>query len=97
MDMMAWTVEEEDGAVLTSVFTVDSWGDLCCVADLVEENGEWTIETEKESFSLLQPKGDSHQYLAALFGAGNPPSIDTEKPFMNYRSGLMSFDVWEVR
>ena len=97
MGMMAWTVEADDGAALTSVFTVDSWGDLCCVADLVEENGEWTIETEKESFSLLQPKGDSHQYLAALFGAGNPPTIDTTKPFMNYRSGLLSFDVWEVK
>jgi len=95
--MMAWTVEDDDGALMTSVWTVDSWGDLCCVADLVEENGEWTIETEDDSFSLLQPKGDSHQYLATLFGAGNPPSVDKEKPFMQYRSGLTSFDVWEVR
>ena len=97
MGMIAWTVEEADGAVLTSVFQVDSWGDLVCVADLVEENGEWTIETTEESFSLLQPKGDSLQYLTALFGMSDPPTIDTTQPFMNYRSGLMSFDVWEVR
>lgn len=95
--MMAWTVDSDDGTVLTTVFQINSWGDLCVVAELVEENGEWSIETEDESFSLMEPKGDSHRYLTALFGGGNPPSIDKDKPFMNYRSGLMSFDVWEVR
>ncbi len=94
--MMAWTVENDD-VVLTSVWTMNSWDDLCCVAELIEEDGEWTIELEDDSFSLIQPKGDSHQYLRTLFGMSGPPSIDTKKPFMNYRSGVMSFDVWEVR
>lgn len=97
MVMMAWTVETDDGVALTSVFQLNTWGDLCCVADLVEEDGEWTIETEEETFSLLQPKGDSQQYLRALFGVNTPPSVNKDEPFMNYRSGLMSFDVWEVK
>jgi len=95
--MMAWTVEADDGVVMTSVFQVDAWNNLCCVAELIEEEGEWTIEMADESFSLLQPKGDSHRYLTALFGMNAPPSVDKDEPFMNYRSGLMSFDVWEVR
>lgn len=94
--MMAWTENDGDGMNVTSLYQLEKWGELHAVCELIEVDGEWTIETLTDTFTIENPKGSSEKYLDALFGLNNSPSIDTDKPFMNFRSSMFSFDVWEV-
>lgn len=95
--MMAWTEVDDDGTSVTTLYRLDEWREVRAIACLAEENGVWEIEVSDDSFTLTNPQGDSTQYLMTLFGLNDPPSVDKEEPFMNYRSGLLNFDVWEVR
>tara|TARA_R110000765_G_scaffold148725_1_gene251298 strand:- start:244 stop:534 length:291 start_codon:yes stop_codon:yes gene_type:complete len=96
MAMMAWTETDGDGMNITVLYKLNKWSELNTVCELVEVNGEWTIETHDDTFTIDNPKGSSDEYLNALFGLNNAKTIDTKKPFMNFRSALISFDVWEV-
>tara|TARA_R110001592_G_scaffold70015_1_gene214695 strand:+ start:4250 stop:4537 length:288 start_codon:yes stop_codon:yes gene_type:complete len=95
--MMAWTEQDSDGTTVTTLYGRDEWSAVRAIACLAEEDGNWEIELSDDSFTMNDPKGDSTQYLMTLFGLNDPPSVDKEQPFMNYRSGLLNFDVWEVR
>jgi|TARA_R110000796_G_scaffold185057_1_gene301623 hypothetical protein len=94
--MMAWTEDDGDGMTVTTLFNLNKWSEITAFCELVETNGEWTIELEDDSFTMDNPRGSSDDYLDVLFGINREKTIDTDKPLVNFRGGMFSFDVWEV-
>lgn len=98
MGMMAWTEDDGDGMTVTTLYNLNKWSEVDAFCELVEVDGDWTIEIDdqSESFKMEKPRGSSDEYLDALFGINRAESIDSDKPFMNFKGGMFSFDVWEV-
>ena len=77
------------------IYHKDMWNCLLPSCELMEVDNEWIVETDEGEVSILNPKGDKHEYLDALSGISKKP-IDKDKPLLSFTSGVVKFDVWEV-
>mgnify|MGYP003132678637 FL=1 len=93
--MISFTESDGMGMSITTVYHKDMWNCLLPSCELMEVDNEWIVETDEGEVSILNPKGDKHEYLDALSGISKKP-IDKDKPLLSFTSGVVKFDVWEV-